>query len=769
MPDGSYRGFPAPEPAQAPAPVAAAPAPETSWFTQGFFDLRRLWAVFLRRSVLFFPVAGLVFTWSVLTALQATPTYRSTSGVLIEALQRGSLDVQGPGGGAYPNDTNAIDTQVQLATSQAVTARVVRQLDLMNDPEFAPVAHRPRRSRGGFSQFLANPFGLIHHARPAPPSVTGEPEPLPDSNGIPQQVLNAVSGHVFARRNGLTYVINITAVSVDPEKAARLANAYAAAYIQQGLDAKLTNSRNASQALSEQLNRLQADMVAADSAVQSYKVSHNLMSASGGTMAEQEVSTLSGQIASAQADAAEKQARLQAARAQIARGGGGQDVGAALGSDTIARLRSQESDSIRELAELNTRYGDRYPAVIKAKSQLKEVRDQIKDEIRRIMSNLEAEAGAAQQRVNSLRSSQNEARGSLASNSQAQPGLRELQNKADATRGVYEAFLNRAKETSAQATVQQPDARIVAVAQPSGWPASPNLKLAVTFGMAVAVLAGLGVVVFAELLDSGVQTGTEVERRFGVHYAGSIPTLSTTLQRRGRGKTSPADFLIDNPFSTFAETLRSLRAFLILPGGGSEAPKVLAVTSALPGEGKSTTTYCLARTLAISGAKVALVDCDLRRRGVSSNVRAAKHGVVEVLTGKAPLDAALVKDERSDVWVLPALSAPREAVDVFATPAMMRLLDELRGRFDFVLLDTAPVLAVADTRLLAAKADSVLMLCQWRRTPFKAADTAVDLLLESGSKIAGLALTRVNLRQQSRYGYGDRNYYYKALRSYYTD
>ena len=751
--------------ADAPDRAGYAAAPAAGWFGQDLFDLRRLWAIFLRRSILFFPIALVVFAWVVMTAMQATPVYRSVAGVLIESIQRGSLDQAGAGIGGMPNDNNAIDTQVQLMTSQAVTARVIKQLNLAADPEFAPAPARTRRP-SRLKQFFADPLSVLGGGPPrrAPADVASM---LAPTDGVSQQLINNVASRIIARRNGLTYVVNIAANSFDAEKAARLANAYAAAFIQAGLDAKLTNSRNASGALGEQLFNLQRQMVSDDAAVQNYKINNNLMSASGGTIAEQEVSALNTQIASAEAEAASKEARLSSAKAQIARGSGGEDVGATLTSDTISRLKAQESESTRELAELNTRYGERYPAVLKAKSQLEDVRAQIKVEIRRVMSNLEAEAEAARQRVASLRASQAGARGALVSNSAAQTGLLELQRKADASRAVYEAFLNRAKETSAQATVQQPDARIVTVAEPSGWPSSPNLKLAGAFGAALGLGAGLMVVVLAELLDSGLQTGTDVERRFGIPYAGSVPTLKTTWKRRSR--SSPADYLIDNPFSTFAETLRSLRAFLMLQGSPDARPRVIALTSALPGEGKSLTSYCFARTLAAAGSSVVLVDCDLRRRGASSNVRPNKGGLQEVLSGRITLDEALVKDERTSACILPALEPPVTGLDPFATDAMTELLATLRERFEYVLLDTAPVLAVSDTRLLAAKADAVLMLVQWRRTPFKAADTAVDLLLESGSNITGIALSRVDLRQQSRYGYGDRNYYYKALRSYYAD
>ena len=739
-------------------PAAAASPPTEREAADWGFDPLRLWAVVVRRSTLFLPVAGAVFALAVLVILQAVPVFKSTASVLVEPQQKSSLDVQNAPTGQ--SDNNAVDTQVQLITSQGVAARVVKKLGLQDDPEFR--ASRTPADTNRLRRFLSNPLSIVERAKPA-----AAPPPVNPASAE-QTVINNALGHLLVRRSGLTYVIEITGSATDPVKAARLANGFAQAYIDQGLDAKLDSSRTASTALGEQLTNLQREVVAGDTAVQDYKIAHNLLSSSGGTMAEQEVSALNQQIAQAQADRAEKEARLAAARAQIAKGGEGQDVGAALGSQTIVRLRGEESASLHELAELNTRYAGLHPLVQKAQNQLREVREQLHQEITRILSSLQAEAEVSRQRVESLQASLGHAHGSLESNNSAQAGLLQLQRKADASRSIYEAFLNRSKETSAQATVQQADARIVTVAQPSTWPASPNLKVALAFGAAFALAAGLVACAIAEFLDNGVETGAEIEDQFQTPYAGSIPSLRST-NPRARGKITPPDFLLDHPFSVFAEAFRSLRAFLIGPTSGGTEPKVIVISSAMPGEGKSLTTFCLARTLAVAGARVVLVDCDLRRRGVSEYAPEGSKDLQHLLRGRTTLEEALVKDPRTDVWFLPARSAPRDGVDLFALPSMTALIDDLKQRFDFVLLDTAPVLAVADTRLLASRADAVLMLLEWRRTPARAVDTALTLLDESHANVVGVGLTQVDLRQQSRYGYGDRNYYYKAMRGYYSD
>ena len=196
--------------------------------------------------------------------------------------------------------------------------------------------------------------------------------------------------------------------------------------------------------------------------------------------------------------------------------------------------------------------------------------------------------------------------------------------------------------------------------------------------------------------------------------------------------------------------------------------KVIAVTSALPGEGKTTTAVCLARTMVLSGARVALLDCDLRQRSITHAFGPEPSaGLLEVLNGTARLDEALVKDNKTELMWLPLTKSAFTPRDVFGAPAMDRLLEELRGRFDFVILDMAPVLAVADTSVLCPKADAVLMLARWRRTPRRAVLAALRALNPEDTFVAGIALTQVNLREQARAGEGDAQYY-RAYRKYYA-
>ncbi|MDP3383096.1 MAG: polysaccharide biosynthesis tyrosine autokinase, partial [Phenylobacterium sp.] len=343
--------------------------------------------------------------------------------------------------------------------------------------------------------------------------------------------------------------------------------------------------------------------------------------------------------------------------------------------------------------------------------------------------------------------------------------LNELERTAEASRTLYESYLNRYKETSSQQGIEQSDARVVSSATIPTGQSSPKVPLNLALGLVLAMGCGLGAVVLAEMLDSGLATAEDVEHRLEVSYLGAVPLLASVAEGKA---SSPIDYVIDKPLSSFAEAFRNLRASVIYSRLG-EGVKVVAITSSLPGEGKTTTSVCLARSAAQQGLKVILVDCDLRRRSVNRLFGAEPaRGLIEVLAGDATLDEVLTVDQTTGARLLPLAKSSMTPKDVFGSAAMDRLLEELRRTYDLVILDTAPVLPVADTRVLAPKADVVVFLAHWRKTPQHAIEAAFRLLSGTGAHLAGVALTQVDMKQQAKYGYGDPGYYYAEYKKYYV-
>ena len=718
-------------------------------------DLRRLFVAFRRRFRLFSAVAIAVFLAALLVTLQATPKYTATSSVMLDTRKERVTNVEEVLSG-LPMDSSAVDTEVEVLKSRQLAERVATTLKLDQDPEFNGALRKPKGLRA-VTHTIKTWIGA------APPADV-------KLSPVMQQkrrdgVVDAVLRGMTVRRSGLTYVININYESESPTKAALIANKYAELYLLEQLEAKFDATRQATTWLNSRLGELRGQVLQDEAAVQQYKIANNLMSASGTSLTEQEISSFNQSLAQAKAQVAEDEARLSTARSQMARGSTGEDVGEALSSPVIQQLRQQRASVSAQVADLQGRYGDRHPEMLKAKRQLSDIDGQIQQEVQRIISNLEAKAQVSRQRAAAVGGSLGGARGTLAANNRAGVRLNELERNAEASRTLYESYLNRFKETSTQEGIGQSDARIVSKAKIPGAPSSPKVNLNLTLGLLFAVSAGIAAVILAEMLDAGLATAEDVERRLDTSYLGAVPLLSSVSEGRSE---APIDYVVSKPLSSFSEAFRNLRASIMYSRLGEDV-KVVAVTSALPGEGKTTTSVCLARSAAMQGLRTVIVDCDLRRRTVNRLLEAEPAaGLIEVLSGEITLDQALILDTASGASFLPLAKTAFTPKDVFGTVAMDRLLDELRARYDLVILDTAPLLPVADTRVLAPKADVVVFLARWRKTPQHAIEAAFRLMSGTGAHIGGVVLTQVDMKQQTKYGYGDPGYYYAEYKKYYV-
>lgn len=694
-----------------------------------------LWLVFRRRLWLFLGVAIVVLGLVAAFTLTRPVLYSASASVLIDVRQPEVLESD-PVAPRLAGDTNVIDTEVEILSSRRLAGRVADALQLERQPEFAAYA---RAARDGLGR--------------------EEPGTHP--------LAGAVLARMDIRRSGLTYLIDINARAETPQLAAALANEYARQYLAQQQEMKSSTSTGAQEFLQTRLVELRQRAAEADAALQNYMIRNGLMSAEGATMAEQEVSVLNQEISAARAALAEKEGQLAAARNRVGRGGGGAEVPAALQSGTVAQLRAREAELTGEVARLENRFGDEHPELRRARRELVDIRSQIQQQIDRVMSSLESDVQAARSRLSSLEASQARARGSLAANNSAQAGYLQLERDAKAARQIYDTFLARAQDVEAQSGLIRPDASIETLARVPTLPSSPSYPLAAVGGLTLALILGFMAIAAAEYLDARIRTRADVEKRLGLAYLGAVPELGTTTKRRPRGET-PQDYLLAHPQSKFTESVRSLKNALILQPGGT--PRSIAVTSALPREGKSTTAICLARMLAASGVRTVLVDCDSRRHATSDTLLPEDwDGLGQYLRREVPLAHALAIDEETGLAVLGSRKSELGGRELFVNVPLAEMLAELALQFEVAVIDTAPVLGVAETRLIAAGVESTLMLARWRDTSLKAAETAADLLLAADAALAGVALTRVDVRQYGSTGQQDVYSYQSKFAGYYVD
>ena len=681
--------------------------------------------------------------------LSLTPLYQSTASIMLDTRREQVVDMQAVLSN-LPSDTFVVDSEVQVLQSPTLARRVVAKLHLDRDPEFNATL-RPQSP-------LSIPLTAAKAAFHAALAWFGQ-APTTDVDGAARHeeaVVQAFEKNLSVSRQGLTYVIDIAFQSQDAGKAVRIANTVAETYLERQKATKTDATRRANLLIEKHVGELRGQVAKAEEAVADYKSRNGLLNAVGAPLTEQEISALNTQMATAQAEEAEQAGKLAAARRQLGRGGS-DAVGQAAGSDTIRQLRQQQAELITQEADLARRYGPKHPALIKVQAQRAALDAAIATEVHRVISGQQAEASAAASRANSLRASIAHDRNVLALNNAAGVKLAELERDATAVRGVYEAFLNRLKQTAAQEDLQDADGKIVSHASIPLKPSSPSWLLAGVAAMLLALLAAGGAILLREFFYRGVRSPEEAENAVGLPVIATIPRIA---------HADPAAYVVKRPISDFAESIRNLRTSLFL-SRNSAPPKVVAIMSALPHEGKTTTALALGRQCAESGARVLIIDADLRRRALTMHLaahlgRPAAKGLVELVEGRAPLESCITRDPLSGAMILPITHTETAGKDVFFAHDLGRVFDLLRGHFDIVLVDTAPLLPLAEPRVVASHADAIVLLAQWHKTSQTAMQDAAKLIRTLDVPIAGMVLTCADMKLLDSFGYAARNYGQRA-------
>lgn len=701
--------------------------------------------------------AGLAF---LLTRVM-TPTYTGTARIAIKPQQSGLLvgDQNIPIATQVAPET--VQTEAFSLQSLGLASATIQHLHLDRDPEFNASLREPGSPvtpSGPVPALLADMRGWVSPmvqyllGRPKPEAASDEPDvSVDESSRIHKpstEIVNAFMGRLSVIVEPRSNVIQISFKSSRPLIAAIVPNTLIKIYLDQLAQEKdRALVQEAEQLDKTILPESRKKMEASEKALSEYRQRSGLISDRNATVLSQELADTRAQLAMARTRTAEAGLRLREAAAAS-------PSARAADSATIGRLKEQEVALQGQLAASKGLYGPNYPQTVQLDAQIKQVANGIKRERMETIGRLQTEFEAAQQTEAALSSRMSGLTRQFALVAGGDTQLQNLIGEADADRKAYERYLARSNDLRTSIGHAQPDASLLS---PASLPIIPwpRPEFVVLGGIAIGLALGLFWVTLLDELLKGLRNEAQIEETLGIKCLGLVPKVQKSRRYRFRNSGRPStirDFTLNAEYAPFAEAIRSAQMKLLRFDRQFES-RVILITAALPNEGKSWVAASLALSLAADGRSVALVDCDLNRPTVHRMFDGPRGpGLTDYLSGGAVLDEIVHRDLTTGACYVPIGSVvPRETWrKTFSL--IGPLVDRLRERYEFTILDSAPVLAISDTILLSQIAQKTILIVKWASTPPAVARRAAVQLLESaGAEVAAL-LSMVNTKNAARNG-----------------
>jgi succinoglycan biosynthesis transport protein ExoP len=716
-------------------------------------DLLAWWRVIRKRRWTVLTAFSVLFAAVLVGSIKEKPVYQAKA--LIE------IDKENPSV-ANPQELFLLDevsdayleTQYKVLTSDDLAERVIHQLGLDRQAEFLPST-------------LAWPWSMTASAAAAFP-----PPPPKDSAAVPdlsvrETVLTRFRSRLDIRPIRRSRVVEIRFDSQAPELAARTVNAVAENYIQKNLEARWDAAQKASEWLSQQLRDLKAKLENSEDDLQKYAADNGLLfleteKGDAESIVNQSVREVQEELTRAQADRMEKESIFR-----LVQSGEYGSLPGVLDNKLLQDLTFRLADLQREQAQLATTFTDNYPKVKQTQSQIAEIQSSLERERWRAAQKISNDYFAALRREKLVRQAfaEKQAEANQIAEKSVQYGI--LSREVDTNKGLYEGLLERLKEAGVSAGLKASNIRIVDPGTVPYKPIAPNYPL--NLGLAAFLGLGLGICMafLKEHLDQTIRYSQDVFHFLGVPVLGFIPSMSARNGKKLKGitaadrefifgpansRTAPGDALIeDRPRndlgihkgSAFSEAFRELRTSVILSASGRLANSIL-VTSAQPGEGKTTVAVNLAFSLAQLGQPVLLVDADMRRPSIQKYFPQKGSKLSSYLGGQGAWQQMVYPTPISRLNVLHCGPIPENPSELLSSDRMRALIQESMTTYRFVILDSPPLLNRADSRILGSMVGATLLVVKGGETPRQVVQYAESQARSVGANLIGVVLNNLD-------------------------
>jgi succinoglycan biosynthesis transport protein ExoP len=707
--------------------------------------LRDYLRVLIKRKWIVLGSMGIIFGASLIATLRTTPIYDAVGSIALnkpDPIMQGLRDATNSGADYY--DPTDLDTEVRILRSDLLALQVIKQLNLDQLPEF-----------GGTGVKRSSSLELTTDAL------------QPDSTKA-NSLLAGFKGSLRVMLEPNTRIIDIHYLSPDKQLAAKVVNTLASTYIEQNFKTRFESTMQASDWLSKQLVDLQMKVETSQEKLVKYQKDHQIL----GIDDKQNITTakldeLNKELTTAESERMQKESVYRLAQAgdtesATAVGAGvSQDKTSESTSALLEKLQEQNADLKVQAAQLSTQFGPAYPKLAQLNNQIQEIDSQLQIEMKKVAGRLRGDYLAASQRESMLHAA-------FEAQKQQQNKLNEsaieysfLKRDFESNRTLYEGLLQKLKEAGVSAGLRSNNIRQVDMARTPGGPTEPNIPRNLGFGFCLGLTTGIGLAFLLEGIDNTVRTPEQAQAISGLPSLGMIPLGSrNNSEAASRGLTVAASkeavelITQSRPQSQMSEAYRALRTSLLLTSVGAP-PKIILITSALPQEGKTTTSVNTATVLAQKGTRVLLIDADLRRPSIHKALGLGpKSGLSNVLTGGVSLPDAICRSSAMpNLFVLPAGTPPPNPAELLASSQMVEVLAELRQHYDHIVLDTPPTLSVTDAVVLSTRADAVVLVIRCGQTTKPALRRSREILAQVNARVAGVLLNAVDLDSPDYYYY----------------
>lgn len=722
--------------------------------------LRDYCRVLIKRKWTVLGSVALIFSLVAIATFRSTRIYEAEGSIAINRTDPMLLNIKGATS-VMPDyyDPADLDTEVRVLKSDLLALQVIKELNLDQLPEFGG---HPSNNNG---------------------SLGSTTDSLQLDSVRTSSLISAFKGGLAVSLLPDSRIIEIRYRCPNPELAARIVNTLINTYEEQNFKTRYESTMEASDWLSRQLVDLQMKVETSQQKLVQYQKEHEIFETGDKqSIVMDKLDELNKELTEAESDRMQKESLYDLMRtngvdslANTALGATQTSSPQSARSPLLDQLRGEATTIRIQIAQLSTQFGPAYPQIVQLNNQLKEVDAQIQIEAKKVLDRVHGDYMAALNREKLLR-------GALDQQKQQANQLNEsaieyslLKRDVDTNRTLYEGLLEKLKEAGITAGLHSTNIRKVDQARTPTVPAEPQIPRNLAFALALGLSTGICLAFFQETMDNTVRTPEQAQLISNLPSLGMIPMGSRNLAGNGSQKLSLASskeavelVTQSRPQSQMAESYRALRTSLLLTTLGAP-PKIILVTSALPQEGKTTTSINCAIALAQKGGRVLLMDADLRRPSIHKTFgMPPKAGLSNVLTGNASLEEAVARAPLvPGLFVLPAGPLPPNPAELLASQNIREMLDQLRSQYDHIVIDTPPTLSVTDAVVLSQKADALVLVIRAGQTTKQALRRSRDLLLQVNARVAGVLLNAVNLHSPDYYYYYE--YQGKYGQRYYRD